>query len=97
MAKNTPPTGNPAVDPFKVRRPFNPFPAGSPVTANAQRFAPRITVIPVEEQTRATGIPNDIRDGRAAPSFASKPTPPPFTARTDAPVPVKPQAGGSKS
>jgi hypothetical protein len=65
---NTPPTSNPAVDPFRGR-PFNRFPAGSPLYGNADRFAPRVNVTPVEEQTRAAGIPAHIAGGRAAPRY----------------------------
>jgi hypothetical protein len=99
MAKTppTPPTRNPAIDPFRGV-PFNPFPSGSPLAGNARNAAAlNVRIQSAEEQTRATGIPADIAAGRAAPSFASKPTPAPFPARTDVPVPVKPQSGGSKS
>jgi hypothetical protein len=100
MAKTppTPPKSNPAVDPFRGV-PFNPFPSGSPLAGNAaaQRQARGVNVQPVEEQTRATGIPADIAAGRAAPTFAPTRTQAPFDARQTVPVPVKPQAGGSES
>jgi hypothetical protein len=93
---NTPPTSNPSVDPFRNLPKFDPF-APSPLDRNAAQFRSiGVNVQSAPENDRARAIPSDISSGRAQPSFASKPTPAPFPTRTDAPVPVKPQAGGSK-
>jgi len=95
MAKNIPPTSNPAVDPFRGV-PFNPFPSGSPLAATERAFAPRVTVQSAEEQTRAAGIPAEIRAGNAAPRFGDRPTPPPYQETTPVPTKPRPAAGGSK-
>lgn len=83
MAKTT--------DPF-APRPFTPpaFRGGSPLADNARQFAPRITVVSVEEQSRATGIPADIRADNLAPTFTPVPTPAPFEPTTLVPTTAKP-------
>jgi len=104
MAKNTPPTGNPAVDPFRDAPRFNPF-GPSPLSGNAARqsSARGVNVQSAPENDRARGIPSDIDAGRQAPRFGDPVrTQPPFPAAGDsaAQPTVPPQragrAGGSK-
>ena len=82
-------------DPFANRIPSHPVIPGqpprftpgltSPLAGNAARQseAHGVNVRPVEEQTRATGLPRQIDSGQAAPRFGDRPAPAPFPAAGD--------------
>jgi hypothetical protein len=98
MTKPTNPPTPPGFDPFKNAPKFNPFRTDSPLPRVAEQARQiGVNLETASEAARSSGIPADIDAGRAAPRFESRPTPAPFPTRTDAPVPVKPAAGGSKA
>jgi hypothetical protein len=69
----------------------------SPLEQNARNAAAlRAKIESAQEQRRAEQVPAAIAAGRAAPSFDRAPTRAPFDPAQTVPVPVKPQAGGSK-